>query len=249
MAGFEPVDSPAPGSTDETRGIAAIASRDGADYSSRHGADLRQAILLDLRRQGPSTTEDIGARLAVGRATVLQQLRALESSGLVARQSVRHGVGRPRHQYDVTADAQGLLPTNYDALAAGMVEAIEAVGGTELLGRVFEARRSEARERVAARLAARLPVGADLLDRVRELAQIQDEQGYLCHASLLADGSIRLAEFNCAIHHVAVGHPAACGTELDLFRDVLGAEVVRESHIMAGDRSCSYRISEPPLND
>ena len=237
MAGFEPVETPAPGSTDEARGAAAV-------IASQHGADLRQAVLVDLRRNGPTSTEDIGTRLAVGRATILQQVRALEAAGLVARSSVRHGVGRPRHLYDVTPDAQGLLPTNYDALATGMVEAIEAVGGLDLLGAVFEARRRDARERVAARLAARVPAGATLLERVRELAVIQDEQGYLCEATLSADGSIRLAEFNCAIHHVATGHPAACGTELDLFRDVLGATVVRETHIMAGDRSCSYRISE-----
>ena len=242
MVGSETVEAPAQGSTDESRGTA-------APIASRHGGDLRQAILLDLRRHGPTSTEAVGTRLAVGRAAILQQIRALEAAGLVARQSVRHGVGRPRHLYDVTPDAQGLLPANYDALATGMVEAIEAVGGLDLLARVFEARRTEARERVATRLADRLPAGATLLDRVRELAVIQDEQGYLCQATVAADGSILLAEFNCAIHHVASGHPAACGSELDLFRDVLGADVVRETHIMAGDRSCSYRISEPTLRE
>jgi predicted ArsR family transcriptional regulator len=192
--------------------------------------------------------DEIGARLAMGRAAVLQQVRALEAAGLVARHSVRHGVGRPRHRYDVTADAQGLMPSNYDGLATGMVGAIDAVGGAPLVAQIFEARRSEARDRLAARLAARLPPGAALIDRVRELAVIQDEQGYLCQANLAADGSIHLAEYNCAIHHVAAGHPAACRSELELFRDVLGADVVRESHIMAGDRCCSYRIAEnaPP---
>jgi predicted ArsR family transcriptional regulator len=33
-----------------------------------------------------------------------------------------------------------------------------------------------------------------------------------------------------------------------MFADVLGADVVRESHIMAGDRCCSYRISETPAD-
>ena len=30
-----------------------------------------------------------------------------------------------------------------------------------------------------------------------------------------------------------------------MFKDVLWADVFRESHIAAGDRCCSYRISEP----
>jgi predicted ArsR family transcriptional regulator len=217
--------------------------------STRHPGDVRQAILIDLRRHGPSSMDEIGGRLAMGRAAVLQQLRALEAAGLVARQSVRHGVGRPRHRYEVTADAQGLLPTNYDGLATGVIGAIEAVGGAMLLAQVFEARRTEARDRVVARMADRLPAGAPLIDRVRELAVIQDEQGYLCEATLSTDGSIHLAEYNCAIHHVATGHPTACLSELELFRDVLGADVVRESHIMSGDRCCSYRIEELTIGD
>jgi predicted ArsR family transcriptional regulator len=41
---------------------------------------------------------------------------------------------------------------------------------------------------------------------------------------------------------VSSEHAAACQAELDLFRDVLGADVQRESHIAAGDRCCTYRI-------
>ena len=93
----------------------------------------------------------------------------------------------------------------------------------------------------------RLPAGPSLLERVRELAAIQDEQGYLCRAFFdVEDGVVRLAEHNCAIYEVAVKEPAACSAELDLFRDVLGADVVRETHIASGDRSCTYRISESP---
>jgi predicted ArsR family transcriptional regulator len=176
---------------------------------------------------------------------VLQQLRALEAAQLVSRQTVRHGVGRPRHLYDITAEAQGLFPANYDGLATGLLEAIGSVGGDELVLQVFEARRRQTAERVRARLAERLPADAPLADRVRELAVLQDEQGYLCQAEIDEGGAtIRLREHNCAIYHVAMGLPAACGAELRLFADVLDADVVRETHIASGDRSCSYRITE-----
>ena len=54
--------------------------------------------------------DQLAARLGASRTGVLQQLRALEAAGLVSRQTVRHGVGRPRHLYDVTPDAQDLVP-------------------------------------------------------------------------------------------------------------------------------------------
>jgi predicted ArsR family transcriptional regulator len=198
---------------------------------------------MQLRMDGPSSPDQLADRLGASRTGVLQQLRALEAAGLVSRQTIRHGVGRPRHQYDVTVEAQDLFPSNYDALAAGLLAAIEAVGGDDLLEQIFTARRRQLGDRVRVRMADRISPNAPLVDRVRELAVIQADNGYLADANVEADGTIRLREHNCAIYHVAQGSPFACEAELELFREVLGADVVREQHIASGDRSCIYRIA------
>jgi predicted ArsR family transcriptional regulator len=109
---------------------------------------------------------------------------------------------------------------------------------------VFAARRRQAGTALRERLDASLPPGASLADRVRGLASIQDEAGYLSEALVDGDG-IRLVEHNCAVLGVAQGIPAACRAELDLFREILGADVVRERHIAAGDRCCEYRVALP----
>lgn len=205
---------------------------------------LRRDLLLRLRLDGPTSPDQLAKLLGASRTGVLQQLRALEAANLVSRQTVRHGVGRPRHLYDVTADAQDLFPSTYDTLASGLLAAIGAVGGDELLEEVLAARRRQLGGRVRERLEERAGPHASLDVRVKELAVIQAEQGYLAETSVEADGTIRLHEHNCAIYHVARGTPAACQAEIDLFRDVLGADVVRETHIATGDRCCSYRISE-----
>lgn len=231
---------------------AATAPRPG-NYAGGIGANgalgaspssLRREILLRLRQDGPGSPDQLAKRIGASRTGVLQQLRSLEAAHLVSRQTVRHGVGRPRHVYDVTPDAQDLFPSNYDGLAAGLLEAIGVVGGENLVEEVFAARRRQIGERVRRKLAERVSPDAPLSDRVRELAVIQDEQGYLAEATLEPDGTIRLREHNCAIYHVARGATAACQAELDLFREILGAQVVRETHIASGDRSCTYRIVE-----
>lgn len=206
---------------------------------------LRRAIVLRLRQDGPSSPESLATALGVSRTGVLQQLHSLETAGLVTRQAVRHGVGRPRHVYDVTEAAQDLFPTNYDGLASGLLAAIQSIGGDELVARVFEERRRLTRDRMEHRLAERLPAGASIEDRARELAVIQDEQGYLAEAVLGTDGVVRLVERNCAIHRVVADHGIACQAELDLFRELLGTDVLRETHIASGDRCCSYRIGGP----
>jgi predicted ArsR family transcriptional regulator len=205
---------------------------------------LRRNLLLRLRHEGPSAPEDLASALGASRTGVLQQLHALEAAGLVSRRAVRHGVGRPRHVYDVTDAAQDLFPTNYDGLALGLLAAIRSIGGDSLVDDVFEERRRTTGDRVRQRIAERLPVDAPLIDRARELAVIQDEQGYLAEAVLGADGVIRLVERNCAIHRIAADTIAACQAELDLFREILGSDVERETHIAAGDRCCTYRVGE-----
>jgi predicted ArsR family transcriptional regulator len=206
---------------------------------------LRREILVALRRDGPASPDRLAEAIGASRTGVLQQLRALEATGFVSHQTVRHGVGRPRHLYDITAEAQELFPTNYGGLAAGLLAAIGAVGGEALVEQVFVARRQQIGDRVRRELDDRVGADAPLAERVRALAVIQDEQGYLANAVIEADGAIRLREHNCAIFDVARGERAACDAELDLFREVLGADVVRETHIASGDRCCSYRIVAP----
>lgn len=206
---------------------------------------LRREILDRLRREGPASPDQLALAIGASRTGVLQQLRALEQTHFVSRQTLRHGVGRPRHLYDVTPDAQELFPSNYDGLAAGLLAAIGAVGGDQLIEQIFQARRRQIGERVRRELDERVGPDAPLIDRVRALAVLQDEQGYLADAVVEPDGTILLREHNCAILDVARGQHSACDSELELFREVLGAEVVRDTHIASGDRCCSYRVAEP----
>ena len=87
---------------------------------------------------------------------------------------------------------------------AGLLAAIEAIGGDDLLEQVFAARRRQLGARVREDIADRLTDDAPLLDRVRELAVIQAANGYLADANVGSDGTIRLQEHNCAIYHVAL---------------------------------------------
>jgi len=203
---------------------------------------LRRDVLYAIRTGGPASPDQIADRVGASRTGVLQQLRTLETAGLVTRSLSRHGVGRPRHVYDLTPAAQELFPANYGALTQSVLTAIRTVGGEELIAEVFEARRQMLRARIGHRLDERLPANATLWEKVKEVATYQDETGYLGRASREADGTIHLNEHNCAIYGVSGTYQIACEAELQLFGEVLGAKVTRECHIVAGGRSCSYLI-------
>ncbi len=229
----------------------------GAASGGRPGAvagpppTLRREILMHLRQAGPTSPDGLAAAIGASRTGVLQQLYALEEAGLVSHAAEKHGVGRPRHVYDVTADAQGLFPTDYGGFASGLVKAIEAVGGDDLVEQVFAARRRQIGDRARRRMAEQLPDESTAADRVHVLAVLQNEAGYLAEAVVGADGKLRLREHNCAIDKIARRTAAPCEAELALFQELLGPGVVRESHIASGDRCCSYVVPDggPDLAD
>ena len=216
------------------------------DSDTASPSSLRRSILIHLRQAGPSSPDSLAAALGASRTGILQQLHALEAAGLVSHAAEKHGVGRPRHVYDVTADAQCLFPTDYGGFASGLVKAIEAVGGDDLVEQVFAARRRQIGDRIRRRMAEKLPDDATLADRVRALAVLQDEAGYLAEAVIEEDGTLLLREHNCAIDKIARRTSAPCDAELALFRELLGDGVVRESHIASGDRCCTYRVEPEP---
>jgi predicted ArsR family transcriptional regulator len=161
MAGPSPVSSHPNGSS-TTHGHAGEL---GVDHLDGHAPTLRRELVLALRTAGPSSPDQLAALVGASRTGVLQQLRVLETDGLVSRRTERHGVGRPRHLYDVTASAQQLFPTNYDGLAAGLIAAIGAIGGRELVDRVFETRRNQTAERIRRRLDESLGGEAPFFER------------------------------------------------------------------------------------
>ena len=159
--------------------------------------------------------------------------------GLVDRRTVRHGVGRPRHLYDVTPDAQVAFPSNYDGFAAGLMAAIGMVGGDDLVGRGLRRpaeadrpadegppHRAAARER-----AARGP--RPRAGRHPGRAGLPVERGHRRGRDDPAP-AVQLRDLRDRLPSTS-----PCEAELALFQEVLGAEVVRE---------IAHRLRRPALH-
>ena len=99
--------------------------------------------------------------------------------------------------------------------------------------------------------AARIPSSAPLQEKLRQLARLRTEEGYMAEVKPERNGSFLLLENHCPICAAASACQGFCQTELDLFRTVLGSDVSveRVEHIVAGDRRCAYRITPAPRID
>jgi len=93
--------------------------------------------------------------------------------------------------------------------------------------------------------AKRIKLTDSLAKKLKELARMRSEEGYMAEVRSDKNGSYILIENHCPICAAANACQGFCSTELDLFRSVLGSgvDVEREEHIVSGDRRCVYRVT------
>jgi predicted ArsR family transcriptional regulator len=200
----------------------------------------RSVIVELLKTRGAMSAEELAAALAVSKVGVRRHLSVLESDGLVCYEVERRERGRPRYVYRLTEKANCLFPRIYDEFAREMLEQIEKEFGADGLQKVLCGRADE----LIARLRAELD-GLTFDRRVKRLAEIVSEKGYLAEARRLRDGSYRLRQRNCPVESVAVSHPQVCCEEMRVYSEALGCEIVRECRIADGAEVCEFRVTPP----
>jgi predicted ArsR family transcriptional regulator len=211
--------------------------RDDSLGFMRHRGSLR--LLHALKSAGPQTAEALGRKLGITAVGARQHLARLQEEGLVDAVDQSAGVGRPKRVWSLTEAGHARFPDNHAGLTLELITAIRKTGGEAMLDQVIGAREQAA---LAAYRRA-LDGAVSLKDKVKRLARIRSEEGYM--ASTAADGgAVLLIENHCPICVAAKACQGFCRSELALFQETLGADVsvVREEHIVAGARRCLYRI-------
>jgi DeoR family transcriptional regulator, suf operon transcriptional repressor len=201
----------------------------------------RRELVSLLKKQGAVEADRLAAAMGLSTSAVRQQLTALQRDGLVTFDEVKHGVGRPRHRYRLTAAGDSLFPRAYSELTN---ELLDYVGDSDpdLVESIFARRRQRRIDNALARLA-----GRSFEDKLAELARILDDDGYLAETVPVGDGTFRIIEHNCAILGIALRYGQACGSELEFIRAVLPeATVERTSHMVTGAFNCSYLVTPEP---
>jgi predicted ArsR family transcriptional regulator len=197
-------------------------------------------LLRLLKTRGTQSAATLGAALGITGEAARQQLVKLAEGGLVVATSEVRGVGRPAQVWSLTADGNARFPDAHADLTVQLLRTIRQELGEAALDRLIEARGEESRAKYEAALAGTVTVG----ERVKRLAEVRTEEGYMAEVQAEGD-SLLLIENHCPICAAATACQGFCRTELDTFRKVLGdgATVERTEHIVGGDRRCAYRVS------
>ncbi len=203
-----------------------------------HGfSSPKRGILLILKQAPDSSLEEIARKLEVSKVAALGHLQKLEHEGLIDRSYRAGKVGRPRVQFRLTPRASSLFPQSYTEVSLAALEFIERRLGPDAVAELLTERAHEVADRARARLGS-----PDLGDRVRELARLRTEGGYMAEVGAHRKGSVELLEHNCPILALAGRFPVACETERRMFSNLLHADVDVTHRVVAGDPVCRFRI-------
>ena len=202
--------------------------------------NTRRAITRLLKTEGALDSAQLARRLRLTRMAVRQHLYALQRERLVAAEERPVPLGRPAKYWRLTPEADRLFPDAYAELSVALIGALGDTFGPAGLERVLQSRNAKQRSEYAARIAP----SAGLEAKLRELARVRTEEGYM--AEVKRDGTgFLFIENHCPICAAATACQGFCMTELDLFRAVLGPDITveRAEHIVSGDRRCLYRVT------
>lgn len=198
-------------------------------------------LLFLLKRRGPLDAAALARELAITPQAVREQLAGLETAGLVRHQDMVQGRGRPRRCWHLTEASRARFPDTHAELSVALIEAVRAEFGEAGLAQLI-ARREAA---TLADYRTRLAVLEGLGERVRALAAIRSEEGYMAECRPTGDGrGYYLIEHHCPICAAARACQGFCRAELAVFQAVLGegVRVTREAHLLAADQRCVYRV-------
>lgn len=209
-------------------------------------SSAKRAVLDFLKRHGPSEAQSVATALGVSAMAIRQHLYTLEDEGLVAFAAApKDGTrGRPAKLWRLEQPSDALFADAHADLSVELIGNIRAVFGERGLDKLID-KRTHAQ---IATYRAALGQAATLKEKVRRLARLRSDAGYMADVRAEGEGFV-LTENHCPICRAAAACTGLCRQELEVFRAALGRDVVieRTDHILAGARRCAYRIHQRKL--
>src|SRR5215468_279996 len=138
-------------------------------------SDNNSRLLYTLKSRGPLATGALARALGITVVGTRQHLAKLHAEGLVTFADQAGEIGRPKRFWRLTAKGHGRFPDTHGDLTVNLIGGIRSVFGEAVLDRLIRARQETA---VAAYCRA-LESCSGLEDRVRTIARLRSEEGYM----------------------------------------------------------------------
>lgn len=215
---------------------------DTKQASKSESVRSKRAIVNLLKREGLMDAEALAEHLKITSMAVRQHLYALQKEHLVTYQEQQRPMGRPAKLWQLTQEANRLFPDRYAEFTVSLINSMMEAFGEEGLEKLLQIK---TRQQIAD-YQKLIPLDASLEQRLEALAAVRTEEGYMAEIQPLAHNKFLLIENHCPICTAAVACTGLCRQEMEVFKTVLGQDVLieRTEHIVAGGRRCVYQVNQ-----
>jgi predicted ArsR family transcriptional regulator len=193
-------------------------------------------LLELLRVAGPLDVMEMAGAIDVTATAVRQRLSRMLARGLIQREAIRAGRGRPRHRYQLTDQGFELTGSNFPDLAMALWKELSEVKNPEL--------REELLRRVAralARVYAGQIKGSTPAERMRSLSQLLTKRRVPFEVDSTEAGLPVLTAKACPYPRLAENDRTICAMEAMLFSELVGQDVGLTVCRLDGDGSCQFQ--------
>jgi len=197
----------------------------------------RNSIIQLLKKSGGLSIEELSKSINITPMGIRQHLLSLEKKGVVTYIAKKHGIGRPGFIYMLTDSADALFPKSYHKFAIEILNDIKTLEGPEKLDALFRRRKDKQLNIIKDSLAEAETID----DTVEGLKNLLESEGHIVELTR-SNGHYHLKQYNCPINKIAAEFKDLCRYELQLYRELLGAQVTREQNIAEGATACFYKI-------
>ncbi|UJF20088.1 transcriptional regulator [Vibrio sp. SS-MA-C1-2] len=198
-------------------------------------------ILAIIKRQGPQTAKMLADSLSITTMGARQHLQSLEKSNLLDAYDVKVKIGRPNRYWQLSTQGHALFIDSHNDLSVQIIESIHENFGPEGLNKIVKQRE----EKTYQNYKKAMTQCSTLKEKLTAISSLREHDGYMTELSELNENEFLFVENHCPICQAATACQSLCLSELTVFQRLLGKDyrIIREEHIIAGQRRCAYRIT------
>lgn len=196
----------------------------------------RDLVLRTLRARGKCTIRELASEAGVSPVSVRHHLSALQASGLVASEEVKHGVGRPYHVFTLTEKALEAYPGRYFRLTNRLLDEVKGHLPEGLVSQLFSGVATSMADEYAAQLE-----GLPLKDRLPRLIEMLAAEGFDAEYEW-QDDRVVIREYGCPYLQVGREHPEVCAVDTRFIATALDLPIERVNCLLDGDPHCTFTL-------
>lgn len=194
----------------------------------------KEKVLTTIKLHPKSTIVEIADEVGINAISVRHHLTNLQAEGLITAEEERHGVGRPRLVYSLSAKGQDNFPSRYFQLINAVMEQMKETLPARNVDAIFK--------NMADTLTADYePILTDmeLEDRLDMLKTILQNEGFEVEWEK-ADDHYVIKEISCPYSKIGEAHPEVCLFDKSIIANVLDIPFDKISYYKREKNLCTY---------